>query len=67
MNGPVTPIEWCQWCRSHVTEGHACPYATPCPTAEGHPCGVCSGCLEAQAADLKAHGTPSDINDMETP
>ncbi|MCT9932407.1 hypothetical protein N5079_19590 [Planotetraspora sp. A-T 1434] len=63
MTGPVLPIEWCQWCRSHVPEGHACPFAPPpCPTESGDPCGTCESCLGLQEADPRYGPRPDTDN-----
>lgn len=35
--------------------------AISCPTAAGHPCGVCPSCLASQLVDLVLHGSPSDL------
>ncbi|MGW4422596.1 HNH endonuclease [Streptosporangium sp. NPDC004631] len=59
---PVVAWELCSWCNVMVPTPHACPASGPtCPTEAGHPCGICTSCVEAQRADL-LHGSPSDLD-----
>ena len=65
----VVDMAYCSWCRETLPVAHECrPDETPCQSRTHlGPCGICSICLNAQAADLARraefeHGSPPDYD-----
>lgn len=58
---PVPVVRWelCDHENQMMPVGHPCIGGgpPPCPTEEGHPCGLCDGCLAQQVRDPR-YGPP---------